>query len=56
VSAVPQTLIIEKDGKVAALFIGMRSENDLRAALQKAGLGADGMTLDYTSESAADHF
>ena len=56
VSAIPQTLIIDKDGKVAAHFIGMRSENDLRAALQKAGLGANGMTLDHTSKSAADHF
>ena len=56
VSAIPQTLIIDKDGKVAAHFIGMRSENDLRAALQKAGLGANGMTLDHKSKSAADHF
>jgi len=56
VSAIPQTLIIDKDGKVAAHFIGMRSENDLRAALQKAGLGANGMTLDHTANSAADHF
>jgi len=56
VSAIPQTLIIDKDGKVAAHFIGMRSENDLRAALQKAGLGANGMTLDQTLKSAADHF
>ena len=56
VSAIPQTLIIDKDGKVAAHFIGMRSENDLRAALQKAGLGANGMTLDHTLKSAADHF
>jgi peroxiredoxin len=56
VSAIPQTLIIDKDGKVAAHFIGLRSENDLRAALQIAGLGANGMTLDHTSKSAADHF
>jgi peroxiredoxin len=56
VSAIPQTLIIDKDGKVAAHFIGMRSENDLRAALQKAGLSANEMTLDNTSKSAADHF
>src|SRR5262245_7448339 len=56
VSAIPQTLIIDKDGKVAAHFIGMRSENDLRAALQKAGLGANGVTLDHTSKSAVDHF
>ena len=56
VSAIPQTLIIDKDGKVAAHFIGMRSENVLRAALQKAGLGANGMTLDHTLKSAADQF
>ncbi|HKQ72102.1 MAG TPA: redoxin domain-containing protein [Blastocatellia bacterium] len=56
VSAIPQTLIIGKDGKVAAHFIGIRSENDLRAALQKAGLGANGIDLDHTSKSAADHF
>jgi peroxiredoxin/outer membrane lipoprotein-sorting protein len=56
VSAIPQTLIIDKDGTVAAHFIGMRSENDLRAALQKAGLGANGMTLDHTSKSAVAHF
>jgi peroxiredoxin/outer membrane lipoprotein-sorting protein len=56
VSAIPQTLIIDKDGKVAAHFIGMRSESDLRAALQKAGLGANGMTLDHTSKSAAEQF
>jgi peroxiredoxin len=56
VSAIPQTLIIDKDGKVAAHFIGMRSENDLRSALQKAGLGANGMTLDHTTKSAVEQF
>jgi hypothetical protein len=54
--AIPQTLIIGKDEKLAAHFIGVRSENDLRTALQKAGLGADGMALDHKSKSAADHF
>jgi len=41
---------------LAAHFIGVRSENDLRTALQKAGLGADGTALDDKSKSAADHF
>lgn len=41
VEAIPQVLVIGKDGKVASHFFGMKSENVLRSALEKVGLRSD---------------
>jgi len=35
VTVIPQTLIIDKNGKVVAHFIGIRSKNELRAVCKK---------------------
>lgn len=39
VSSIPQVFVIGRDGKIVVHYIGARSESDLRAALEKAGIG-----------------
>ena len=40
VSGIPQVFVISRDGIVVTHYVGTRSESDLRAALRKAGAGA----------------
>jgi len=38
VTGIPAVFVIDKDGKIVAHYVGLRSEADLRAALRRAGL------------------
>ncbi len=40
ITAIPQVFIIGRDGKIVAHYIGARSEDELRAGLKQAGIGA----------------
>jgi peroxiredoxin len=40
VSGIPQVFVIGRDGRVVTHYVGARSEGDLRAALKRAGVGA----------------
>ena len=37
-SAIPTTVIIDREGKLPSYLVGYREESDIRAALKKAGL------------------
>ena len=38
VMGIPSLIVIDREGKIAAHFVGVRGEGDLRAALKKAGM------------------
>lgn len=55
VSSIPQTVIVDKEGKVAAVHVGMASKTELRKDLEKlASPGAPIQQTEPTPEPAAE--
>lgn len=42
VEIIPVTIVVDRSGKIVSYDVGVRGEGELRATLEKAGLGAKG--------------